>query len=232
MSFSTSHSPTHAQTITPNFFSQTMLYFGLALAAAAGGVFAGMYFLPPTLLASTGFMLLMFAITLILVFTARKWSRSNFGYLFLILFAGIFGLTLVPLLAYAAAVAGAGIIGKALLSAVAMFGGMAVFGFTTNRDLSGLGGFLMAGLIGMICVSLITFVLHLFGVSVWSNTMELIFSGFGVLIFAGFTMYDFQKIKHSEGQITPIEAAIKIFLDFILLFQYILRFMIGMSGRD
>ncbi len=214
-----------------NFFGQTMGYFALALTACASGVFAGMFWLPPALLSSSGFMFAMFALTLILIFTAKKWSVGKHGYLFLILFAGILGLTLVPILAYATLTAGIGILGKALLATVSMFGGMAAYGFTTKRDLSGISGFLMAGLIGMIVVSVITFILHLFNIEVWSSRIELIFSGFGILLFAGFTAYDFQKITRSRSNISPIEAAISLFLDFILLFQYILRFMIAMN-RD
>jgi len=208
-----------------------MAYFALALTACTGGVFVGMFLLPPTIIANTGFLLAMFALSLILIFTSRKWSRSEFGYLFLIFFAAIFGLTLVPVLNYAALTNGVGILAKALVAAVSMFGGMALFGMTTRRDLTGLGGFLIASLIGMIVVSLVTFVLHLFGISVWSNGIELIFSGFGVLVFAGFTAHDFQKIKKMDGSISPIQAAISLFLDFVLLFEYILRFMTAM-GRD
>lgn len=213
------------------FFGKTMAYFALALTAAASGVLAGIYFLPPTLVTNTGFMLSMFAATLILIFTSKKWSISQFGFLFLILFAAILGLTLVPLLTYAALTAGVGILAKALVAAVSMFAGMAVFGFTTRKDLTGIGGFLMASLIGMIVVSLVTLVLHFFGISVWSSGIELIFSGFGILIFAGFTAYDFQKIKTASADISPIQAAISLFLNFILLFQYILRFMTALS-RD
>lgn len=221
-------SPSHSD-LAKTFFGQTMAYFGLALAAAASGVFAGFVLLPPALVGNIGFLLAMFAVSLGLIFTSKKWSRARLGYLFLILFAAIFGLTLVPLLAYAAISGGSALVGKALLASVAMFGGVAVYGLTTRRDLSGLGGFLMISLIGMIAVSLITLVLHLFGMSIWNNTAELVFSGFGILVFSGFTMYDMQKIRRLAGQITPIEAAIKLFLDFILLFQYILRFMTALN---
>ncbi len=224
-------SQTSAHENSSTFFGQVMAYFALALTACTGGVFVGMFLLPPTLIANTGFLLAMFALSLILIFTSKKWSRSDFGYLFLILFAAIFGLTLVPILNYAALANGVGILAKALVAAISMFGGMAIFGMTTKKDLTGLGGFLMASLIGMIVVSLVTFVLHLFGISVWSNGIELIFSGFGVLVFAGFTAHDFQKIKRMEGSISPIQAAISLFLDFVLLFEYILRFMTAM-GRD
>lgn len=218
--------------VAKTFFGATMAYFALALASSAGGVLAGFYLLPPTLITNTGFLLLTFVATLAMIFTARRWSTSRYGYLILILFAALFGVTMVPLLAYAAYTAGAVVIGKALFSAVAMYAGLAIFGVTTQRDLTGMGGFLMAGLIGMIAVSLVTLVLHLFGISVWGSQIELVFSGFGILLFAGYTMYDFQRISRLSGQITPIEAAIKLFLDFILLFQYILRFMTALSGRD
>ncbi|MFA6457899.1 MAG: Bax inhibitor-1 family protein [Patescibacteria group bacterium] len=213
------------------FFARTMGYFALALAACAGGVLAGIYLIPTTLITNTGFMFAMFALTLILVFTAKQWSRASFGYLFLILFAAILGITLVPLLVAAALAAGVLILVKALVATVAMFAGLALFGAMTKRDLTGLGGFLMASLIGMLVVSLLTFILSFFGISVWNDGIELIFSGFGVLIFAGFTAYDFQKIKKLEGTISPIQAAISLFLDFILLFEYILRFMTALSRR-
>ncbi|MFH0776074.1 MAG: Bax inhibitor-1 family protein [Patescibacteria group bacterium] len=214
---------------SPTFFARTMGYFALALAAAAGGTMTGMFWLPGNLLASRAFMFGMFALTLILVLTSRKWSLGRFGYLFLILFAGILGITLVPLLALAALTAGSAVLVKALFAAVSMFAGMAIFGATTHKDLTGIGGFLMASLIGMIVVTLLTFILQFFGISVWGNGIELIFSGFGILIFAGFTAYDFQKIRNRDMSISPIQAAISLFLDFILLFEYILRFMTAMS---
>ncbi len=223
------------QTATPlarqaTFFGQTMAYLMLAIAASAGGIFGGFYLLPPELVMNTGFMLAMFAVTLILIFTSKRWSTSQFGYLFLIIFAGIFGLTMVPLIAYALAIGGALLVGKALLATVGLYTGLALYGLTTHRDLSGMGGFLMASLIGLIMVSLISLVLHFFGIQVWTSGVELWVSGFGVLLFAGFTVYDFQKVIRESDQISPIQAAIRLFLNFILLFQYILRLML--AGRD
>ncbi|MDD3066822.1 MAG: Bax inhibitor-1/YccA family protein [Candidatus Gracilibacteria bacterium] len=221
---------TSATQESSSYFGVVMGYFGLALAAATAGVFAGFYLLPSALVTNQGFLLAMFALTLILVFTSRKWSVSRFGYLFLIIFAGIFGITLVPLLAYATLSGGTLILGKALLATVSMFAGMAIYGITTQRNLMGFGGVLIASLIGMIVVSVITFVLYLFGIQVWSNSMEIIFSGFGILLFAGFTAYDFQRIQ-KRAIASPIEAAIALFLDFVLLFEYILRFMGGMNRK-
>lgn len=224
----------HAQTypaheLSRTFFGQTMAYFALAILSCAGGIFGGLYLLPPALIYNRGFLLLMFVTTLALVFTAKRWSRLNYGYLFLIIFSALFGLTLVPLLAYAALTAGIGIIGKAFLATVAMFAGLAVYGATTKRNLMGLGGWLMASLIGLIAVSLITLSLHFFGIQVWNNTLELIFSGLGVLVFAGFTAFDFQRILKRQNISSPMEAAIELFLDFILLFQNILRLILSLN---
>lgn len=227
----TTQATTVNQQTTSNFFGATMLYFGLALTSCLGGVAAGAFLLPPALTHNTGFLLLMSIASIALVWTARSWSTHRLGYLGLIVLASVMGVTMIPLLAYAAATAGSSIILKALFGAIAMYAGLAVYGYTTRRDISGLGGFLMAGLIGMLAVSLITFVLHLFGVNVWGSQIEIIFSGFGILLFAGFTAYDFQKIKSAAGHMTPIQAAINLFLDFILLFEYILRFMVSLNRR-
>ena len=227
----TTQTTTLNQQAITNFFGATMLYFGLALAACTAGVAAGSLLIPQAVIYNTGFLLLMSIISLALVWTARSWSAHRLGYLGLIAMAAIMGVTMIPLLAYAAATAGPLIIAKALFGAIAMYAGLAVYGYTTRRDISGLGGFLMAGLIGMIAISLITFVLHLFGIEVWGNHIEMVFSGFGILLFAGFTAYDFQKIKESAGHISPIQASISLFLDFILLFQYILRFMLSLNRR-
>jgi FtsH-binding integral membrane protein len=133
------------------------------------------------------------------------------------------------LLAYAAFTAGIGIIGKAFLAAVAMFAGLAIYGATTRRNLMGLGGLLMASLLGLVMVSLISLLLHFFGIQVWNNTLELIFSGVGILVFAGFTAFDFQRILRRQNISSPMEAAIELFLDFILLFQNILRLILSLS---
>lgn len=213
------------------FIGATFGYFALALASCAGGVIAGFTLLPPALIGATWFLLTMMVVSVALVWTSRTWSVGRFGYLILMLLAAIMGVTLIPLLAYAAAIAGTIIIIKALFATVTMYTGLAIYGYTTGRDLSGLGGFLMAGLIGMISVSLITLLLSFFGFNVWGSQIEMIFSGIGVLLFAGFTAYDFQKIKTLQGQITPIQAAINLFLDFVLLFEYILRLMTALGRR-
>lgn len=106
-----------------------------------------------------------------------------------------------------------------------MFGVMSAYGYFTKRDLSGLGSFLMMGLIGMILASVVNIFLG-------NSTIYWITTYIGILIFVGLTAYDTQKIKAmglsatmgSEAeQKGAIMGALKLYLDFINLFLLLLR---------
>jgi hypothetical protein len=114
------------------------------------------------------------------------------------------------------------------------FASLSLWGYTTKKDLSAMGGFLMMGLFGLIIAS----VVNLF---VGSGQMSFLISIFGVLIFSGLTAWDTQKIKRdwlNRVQYSSAEAAEKsaimgsltLYLDFINLFLFMLRFMGG--NRD
>lgn len=117
-----------------------------------------------------------------------------------------------------------GSIFKSFISAAALFGVMAIAGYTTKTDLTSLGRILFFGLIGIIIASLINFFMK-------SSTMDYIISIFGVIIFTGLTAYDVQKIKalsyESDGSVLyrklGIIGALNLYLDFINLFLYLLR---------
>lgn len=107
------------------------------------------------------------------------------------------------------------------------FGGLTAFGYMTKKDLGPVGSFCMMGLFGMIGYSL----LALFFPSMMSGAASLIYSLIGLLIFAGLTAYDSQKIKmmgrqtyneEDKGRAT-ILGALTLYLDFINLFMMILR---------
>jgi len=106
------------------------------------------------------------------------------------------------------------------------FGGLSLYGYTTKRDLSPFATFLIMGLVGIIVASLI---------NLWfqSNTMSLVISGLGVLIFAGLTAWDTQKIKSMYFAVqgsdfvgrSVVMGALTLYLDFINLFLFLLRFL-------
>jgi hypothetical protein len=146
------------------------------------------------------------------------------------LFAGLMGLSLSYIfLAYTGTA-----VFQAFFVTAGAFASLSLWGYTTKRDLSAMGGFLMMGLFGLIIAS----VVNLF---VGSGQMSFLISIFGVLIFSGLTAWDTQKIKRDwlhRVQYSSAEAAEKsaimgsltLYLDFINLFLFMLRFMGG--NRD
>ena len=104
------------------------------------------------------------------------------------------------------------------------FTATAVFGWTTKIDLTGMRGFLIIGLLGMIITGIVGIFIP------WSNTTEMVYSGIGVLLFIGYTAYDFQKIKHYPED-RYIDAALSLYLDIFNLFMFILRLILS-SRRD
>ena len=106
------------------------------------------------------------------------------------------------------------------------FAGLSLVGYTTKKNLSGFGSFLTMGLFGLIIAMLINMFLH-------NNVMQLVISVLGVLIFAGLTVWDTQKLKLMYGQNAGTQDASKmvvmgaltLYLDFINMFLFLLRFM-------
>ncbi|MHB1103965.1 MAG: Bax inhibitor-1/YccA family protein [Devosia sp.] len=115
-------------------------------------------------------------------------------------------------------------IAKVFFITAATFGAMSLWGYTTKRDLTGMGNFLFMGLIGL----LIAMVVNIF---LASTMLEFAISAVGVLIFVGLTAYDTQKIKESYSASHGADAlakgaimgALSLYLDFINLFMMLLR---------
>lgn len=110
----------------------------------------------------------------------------------------------------------------------AMFGALSVYGYTTKRSLTGMGSFLFMGLIGIIIASIVNIFMQ-------SSMMSMVISYAGVLIFAGLTAYDTQKLKDMGNEINQedkenmrrysIMGALTLYLDFINLFLMLLRIL-------
>lgn len=121
-------------------------------------------------------------------------------------------------------------IGTTFLITAGTFGAMALVGYTTRRDLTKMGGIFMMALIGLI----IAMVVNIF---LGNSMLDLVISGIGVLLFTGLTAYDTWAMKRafmatgdlSEGsQKLALMGALTLYLDFINMFLYLLRFF----GRD
>ena len=111
----------------------------------------------------------------------------------------------------------------------ASFAGLSLWGYTTKKDISGWGSFLIMGVIGLI----IAMVVNIF---LGSPIVQLAISAIGVLIFAGLTAYDTQKIKntylahahHGDSEWlakSAIMGALNLYLDFVNLFMFLLQFL-------
>ena len=140
-----------------------------------------------------------------------------------ILYSVINGATLAMIFA----VYSMSVIGQTFLVTAGTFGVMAVYGYFTKKDLTSWGRLLFMALIGLIIAGIVNMFLH-------NSTMDLIVSGIGVLVFVGLTAYDSQKIKMmllaqedmgETAQKVALMGALSLYLDFINLFLYLLRFM-------
>ncbi|MBY3583170.1 Bax inhibitor-1/YccA family protein [Rhizobium bangladeshense] len=108
----------------------------------------------------------------------------------------------------------------------ASFGALSLYGYTTKRDLSAIGSFLIMGLFGLIIASLVNIFLA-------SSALQFAISVIGVLIFAGLTAYDTQRIKELYYEADDVAVAgrmaimgaLTLYLDFINLFMFLLQFM-------
>ncbi|WP_315926318.1 Bax inhibitor-1/YccA family protein [Mesorhizobium sp. SP-1A] len=137
-------------------------------------------------------------------------------------YAGLVGLSLSSIfLVYTTAS-----ISQTFFATAAAFGALSLFGYTTKRDLTAMGSFLIMGVFGLIIAMLINIFLQ-------SSALSFAISAIGVLVFAGLTAYDTQKIKemYFEGDDTlvagrkSIMGALTLYLDFINMFMFLLQFM-------
>ena len=107
------------------------------------------------------------------------------------------------------------------------FGALAVFGTTTKRSLAGAGQFFFMGLVGLILASIVGMF--------WNNdALQFLISVVGVIVFTGLTAWDAQRLKEMAAAVPPervgayaVVGALSLYLDFINLFLFLLRFLGG-----
>ena len=163
------------------------------------------------------------ALILVMNFGLNKLSTSALQACFWA-FAGLMGLSMSTIFLVFTGES----IATTFFATAAAFAGLSLVGYTTKKDLSGMGTFLIMGLVGLIVASL---------ANIWfqSSTLSWVVSGVGVLIFAGLTVYDTQMIKNTYLELrrsnsdfigkAAIMGALSLYLDFINMFQFLLSFM-------
>ena len=168
------------------------------------------------------FGLIIAELALVILLTARLQKLSlTTATLFFVLFAVINGVTLSSIFVIYTMAS----IAQTFFICSATFGVMAVYGYTTKRDLSSMGKLLFMALIGLIIATVVNIFMR-------SSGLDMVISYIGVLVFVGLTAWDTQKIKlmlanaedMGEGaQKIALIGALSLYLDFINLFIYLLR---------
>jgi FtsH-binding integral membrane protein len=148
-------------------------------------------------------------------FVSDNWSRSGLQ-LFLHGFAALMGLSFATIFA----VFTMGSIVSAFMGAAVLFGVMSGYGYFTKKDLSGVGQFMIIGLIAIIIASIIN-------IFIGSTVMQMVISALAIIIFLGLTAYDTQRIREmvsieTDGR-EEVRGALTLYMDFINLFINLLQ---------
>ncbi|CAM3278539.1 Bax inhibitor-1 family protein [Sporolactobacillus spathodeae] len=161
---------------------------------------------------------------IIMMMFVRK--RKAVGYLMMYAFMFVSGVTLYTAISYYMATLGANVVLEAFAVTTLSFGAIAGYTMISKRDFSFLGGFLFLGLIALVLIGLVGAFIP------YSSTTMMIYSGMGILIFIGYTLFDFSRLTvHGFTDEDIPMLVVSIYLDFINLFLYILQF-IGIGSKN
>ncbi len=208
--------------ITSTYLGRVLTLFGLALGVSAVGTYIGFNYALVYMMGSPVVMIGIMILELALILTASKWMHLRpLNYFLFAFFAFLSGFTLAPIV-YMTLQSGNGeILYRALGATMVTFVAAGLVAWNTNINMMKFQGFLSMSLIGMIVVGLIGLFFP------FGSMMEAIYSFGGILLFAGYSMYDIQQMKFNT-QRNEMEAALALYLDIFNLFLFILRFL----GRD
>ena len=205
------------------------MFFGLAITALVAYGVMNTPGLAPALVSNHFVFLALFVAQIGLVFflSARvdRLAPGTAAVLFVV-YAALTGVTFSALLL---AYTGASIATTFVVTA-GMFGALAVFGTTTKRSLAGAGQFFFMGLIGLILASIVGMF--------WNNdALQFLISVVGVIVFTGLTAWDAQRLKEMAATVPgdrvgayAVVGALSLYLNFINLFLFLLRFLGGRRG--
>ena len=204
------------------FLKSTYQLFASSLLAATAGAYIGLDMVSTIATFYWGLVILEF-VFLFGLFAVKDKPGINLVVLFGFTFLS--GLTLTPLLAHTFAMpGGASIVAQAFLMTSVAFGGISMFAMTTKKDFSSMGQMLFIALIILVVGSISNIFFQ-------SPILQLAISGIGALVFSAFILYDTQQII--KGNIaTPIEAAIRLYLDFLNLFVSLLQILAAFNSSD
>lgn len=230
--FQTTQSSYQTQSLSRTFVANVFAWMGMALAitAVTAYYFASNENLIMSLISPTGGLTMLgwivtlspIGFVLVMSFGFNKLSASTLTLLF-----GIYAILMGMSLSFILLIYTSASIFKTFAVTAGMFGIMSFVGYTTKTDLTKFGSLMFMGLIGLIIASLVNMFLQ-------SSTMDYIISFIGVLVFTGLTAYDVQTLKRIGAGVEygaentrklTILGALRLYLDFINLFLFLLRFL-------
>jgi uncharacterized protein len=213
----------YSQTASHPYMPSVLRTFALSLAIAFLGTMAGVY-VPPALFLPLAILELVMLISA--TFLRR---RKAISYAFLYIFTFVSGITVYPIVAHYMAATGANTVLLAFATTTTVFTGIAIYASKTKRNFTFLGGFLMAALLALVAISIFSIFWPL------SSTGMLAFSFIGVMVFSGYVLFDFNRIKRYgvSAEDVPL-IALSLYLNFINLFISILRIfgILNISNKD
>lgn len=210
----------YAQT-SNQYMPSVMRTFALSLAVALLGTMAGV------LVPAGLFLPLAILETVMLLFAFFLRRRKAISYTFLYVFTFLSGVTTFPIVTHYMATAGANTVFLALATTVTVFSGLALYASKTKKDLSFLGGMLLAALLALIAISIFSIFWPL------SSTGMLAYSFIGVLVFSGYVLFDINRMKRYGVRAEDVPLmALSLYLDFLNLFISLLRIFGIISSRD
>jgi FtsH-binding integral membrane protein len=198
------------------------LTYNAAVVTDSAGKITGLTPFGQMVLSTPAMIVLLLGTLGLVFFISFRIQRLQFttALMLFMVYAGLLGVTLTPIfLVYTGAS-----ITKVFFISAASFGALSLWGYTTQRDLSGMGSFMIMGLFGIIIASLVNLFLK-------SSGLDFAISAIGVIVFAGLTAWDTQRIKemydasddsNSAGR-KAVMGALSLYLDFINLFLMLLR---------
>ncbi len=194
--------------------------FALSLMVSFVGMLVGMIIVPPSLVP----LFIVVELVMLVAAIVIRIKGKNIGYGFLFTFTAISGVTLYPVIMSYGSAIGANLVSGSFLATAAIFGGLSLYAARSKRDFSFLGGFLLASTIGLIVVGLVSMFVS------FGSVTNLVIASAGILIFSGWVLYDVAQYRDGvEPQEVPL-AALNLYLNFINLFLYILRFVASIVG--
>lgn len=217
------HQQTAVHARTAGSFGHIMQMLSLSLLFSfIGTLVASLLKIPAEFI---GILVIVELVMIIAAVVIRMRKAKNIGYGFLFAFTGISGITLYPIIEAYGALIGANLVSGAFLATAAIFGGLALYAYRSEKDFSFLGGFLFAATIGLIIMAVLSMFMN------FGGAINLVWAMGGILIFSGWILYDVSQFRGGVAATEVPFAVLMLYLNIVNLFLYILRFLAAITGN-